>query len=152
MPSLTVFVSICCALAVAACASPPAYEASMLQAEDQARIKEALQASADAWNAGSLRGHLAIYDESVTTMTKNGPRPSVAAIEASFSATYFRDGRPKQALRMENVAIRSLSRDSSLMTGRFVLSGGGEPAQSGWFTLVWVRTASGWKVVHDHTS
>jgi ketosteroid isomerase-like protein len=111
-----------------------------------------LNASADAWNRGDLRGHLAIYDESVTAMTRNGPRRGIAPMEAAFSKSYFRDGKPRQQLRTEQVAIRSLSRDSALMTGRFVLSGGGEAEQSGWFTLVWLRTASGWKVVHDHSS
>jgi ketosteroid isomerase-like protein len=45
-----------------------------------------------------------------------------------------------------------LAADSALMTGRFVLSGGDRPEQSGWFTLVWIRTPRGWKIVHDHTS
>ncbi len=112
----------------------------------------ALKASADAWNRSDLPGHLAIYDETVTTMTKNGPRPTIAAIESSFRSTYFSGDRPKQNLRMEQVVIRSLSSDSALMTGRFVLSGGAEAEQSGWFTLIWVRTANGWRVVHDHTS
>lgn len=152
MRPLACFLSVTIAVALVACASPGVYEGSALQAEDYGRMQTALKASADAWNAGNLSGHLEIYDASVTAMTKNGPRPTVAAIEASFRSTYFRDGKPKQALRMENVAIRSLARDAALMTGRFVLSGGGEPEQSGWFTLVWVRTPAGWKVVHDHTS
>jgi len=112
----------------------------------------ALRASEDAWNRGDLKGHLAIYDDSVTAMTKSGPRPGIAPIEAAFDKTYFRDGRPKQQLRTEQVSVRMLSSESALMTGRFVLSGGGEPEQSGWFTLVWLRTASGWRVVQDHTS
>ena len=86
------------------------------------------------------------------TMTREGPRAGVAPIEESFRKTYFVGDKPKQDLRMERVAIRSLSSDSALMTGRFILAGGGLPEQSGWFTLVWVRTATGWKVVHDHTS
>jgi len=122
------------------------------RANDEAQILAALNASTDAWNRGSLQGHLAIYDPSVTAMTKQGPRRGVAPIEEAFSRSYFRDGKPKQQLRTEQVATRMLSADSALMTGRFVLSGGGEPEQSGWFTLAWIRTPSGWKVVHDHTS
>ena len=121
-------------------------------ATDEAQMLAALNASTDAWNRGSLQGHLAIYDPSVTAMTKQGPRKGVAPIEEAFSRSYFRDGKPKQQLRTEQVAIRMLSADSALMTGRFVLSGGSEPEQSGWFTLNWIRTPSGWKVVHDHTS
>lgn len=131
---------------LAACASPPAVE------EDEAQIVAALKASTEAWNRGSLAGHVALYDPSVTMMTRQGPRRGVAPIEEAFSKTYFRDGKPKQQLSMEQAAIRMLSADSALVTGRFVLSGGVEKEQSGWFTLVWIRTPSGWKVVHDHTS
>lgn len=28
----------------------------------------------------------------------------------------------------------------------------GEARQSGWFTLVWVHTGAGWKLVHDDAS
>ena len=132
-------------LFITACASPQS-------ARDESQMLAALSASTDAWNRGSLQGHLSIYDPSVTAMTKQGPRKGVAPIEEAFSRSYFRDGKPKQQLRTEQVAIRMLSADSALMTGRFVLSGGGEAEQSGWFTLNWIRTPSGWKVVHDHTS
>ena len=121
-------------------------------AADEAAIRAATAASADAWNRGDLKGHVAIYVDSVTFMTRNGPRPGVAAVEQSFATTYFRDGQPKQQLRFEQVTIRRLDANSALETGRFVLSGGGEAEQSGWFTLVWVRTATGWKAVHDHSS
>ena len=140
------------ALVLGSCASLPAYDGSTRQADDRAQMLAALQASADAWNRGDLSGHLAIYDDSVTTMTKTGPRPTIAAIESAFRANYFVGDKPRQMLHMEQVVIRRLSGDSALMTGRFVLSGGGEPELSGWFSLIWLRTATGWKVIHDHTS
>ena len=122
------------------------------QDRDQAALLAAVQASADAWNRGDLKGHVAIYDASVNVMTKNGPRPGIDAIEKSFGQTYFVNGQPRQQLRMESVAVRALSASSALMTGRFVLQGGNEPELSGWFTLVWIRTAAGWRAVHDHSS
>lgn len=140
-------------LALAACAPPPPGTADLSDwAADEAAIRAATTASADAWNRGDLKGHVAIYVDSVTFMTRNGPRPGVAAVEQSFASTYFRDGQPKQQLRFEQVTIRRLDANAALETGRFVLSGGGEPEQSGWFTLVWVRTGAGWKAVHDHSS
>jgi len=137
-------------LLVAGCAAAP--PSSGISETDRNQIQAALSASVDGWNEGSLAKHLSLYDPSVTAMTRDGPRPGVAAIEESFRRTYFAGDKPKQKLRMERVAVRPLSNDSALMTGRFVLEGGGLPEQSGWFTLVWVRTATGWKVVHDHTS
>ena len=125
---------------------------SEISEADRNQIQAALNASVNGWNEGSLAKHLSLYDPAVTMMTREGPRPGVAPIEESFRKTYFVGDQPKQNLRMERVAIRALSSDSALMTGRFILEGGGLAEQSGWFTLVWVRTAAGWKVVHDHTS
>ena len=144
--------AMACCLLLGACAGLAADPVGALDEADKAQMLAAVQASADAWNHGDLKGHLAIYDPSVTVMTKNGPRPTIEAIEKSFAKAYFVDGKPRQNLRMESVAIRALSAQSALMTGRFILSGGSEPEQSGWFTLVWVRTSAGWRAVHDHTS
>ena len=123
-----------------------------MKQSDRSEILALLQASQDAWNRGDLRGHLAIYDSSVTVMTKVGPRPTIEAIESSFATTHFADGKARQNLRTESVSVRRLSDGAALMTGRFVLFGGADPEHSGWFTLVWVRTPNGWRAVHDHTS
>jgi len=119
---------------------------------DEAQIRALSQASADAWNQGDLKGHLAIYADEMTFMTRNGPRPGVAPLEESFAKKYFKDGRPKQTLSFDSRTLRRLGPDAALETGRFSLTGGGEPEQSGWFTLVWVRTPKGWRVLHDHSS
>lgn len=140
--------------ALSACASAGARAAAVPATwdADRAEIMAKLQASSDAWNAADLRGHLALYVDTVTFMTANGPRPGVRPVEEAFSRTYWRDGRPIQRLAFEQVAVRPLGADAALQTGRFVLSGGGQPEQSGWFTLVWVRTPGGWRAVHDHSS
>jgi ketosteroid isomerase-like protein len=140
--------TLCLATALlSACATPPPAAAG-----DEAPLRAALAASAAAWNAGDLAGHLAIYDPSVTAMTRNGPRAGVAPIETAFRAAYFNGSQPKQQLDMSQVSIRFLSAGSALMTGRFALSGGGLSEQSGWFSLVWLQTPAGWRVVHDHSS
>lgn len=139
----------------AASQAPPASGATSVPATwnaDTAEIRSLTKASSDAWNRGDLKEHLAFYVDTVTFMTANGPRPGVAAVEKAFSEKYFRNGAPKQTLSFSQVTIRPLGRDAALETGRFLLSGGGEPDQSGWFTLVWMRTADGWRAVHDHSS
>lgn len=141
------------ALLLAACAGsaprgpivPERWEA------DRTEILMRLRASSDAWNQGDLDGHLAIYVDTVTFMTEEGPRPGVAGVREAFSRTYWRDGRPLQRLDFEQIAIRPLGPGAALQTGRFILSGGNRPEQSGWFTLVWVRTQDGWRAVHDHS-
>ncbi len=142
------------ALLAAACATgtPLPVQTPQSWSTDETQIRAAMQASAEAWNRGDLKGHLAIYVDTVSFMTRTGPRPGMAAVEESFTKTFFRDGKPKQNLRFEQLAVRPLGRDAALGTGRFILSGGNEPEQSGWFTLVWTRTAAGWRAVHDHSS
>lgn len=144
-------------LAAATLASGAAhtYDASISPAKwqsDETEIRQMLDASVQAFNRGDLPGHLAIYDEDVQFMTKQGPRPGIAPIEKAFRESYFHDGKPKQQLRFEQLAVRPLTSDVALATARFVLSGGEGKDQAGWFTLVWVRTPSGWKAIHDHSS
>ena len=154
MPHRRVVPGVLLAALLAAACAPPAAPAPTPRSwsADEAEIRARTQASVEGWNRGDLKAHLALYVDTVSFMTREGPRPGVAAVEAAFTRTYFRDGRPKQALRFERLAIRPLGRDAAVETGRFVLSGGGEPEQSGWFTLVWLRTADGWRAVHDHSS
>lgn len=53
----------------------------------------------------------------------------------------------------DETEIRAMVQASmELVTGKFLLSGGEEEDQSGWFTLVWVRTPAGWRAIHDHSS
>jgi ketosteroid isomerase-like protein len=119
---------------------------------DEAAIRQALADSTAAFNNGDLKGHLAIYDESVQFMTKDGPRPGIAPIEKAFNEHYFRDGKAIQQLRFEQLALRGLTDDAAIATARWALSGGGQPDQSGWFTVIFLHTPAGWRAVHDHSS
>ncbi len=119
---------------------------------DEAAIRRALADSVAAFNRGDLAGHLAIYDESVQFMTRDGPRPGIAPIEKAFRERYFRDGHAIRQLRFEQLALRRLTDDAAIAAARWALAGGGEPEQAGWFTLVFLRTPAGWRAVHDHSS
>lgn len=119
---------------------------------DESLILQAQTASVAAWNQGDLPGHLAIYDESVITMSRDGPRQGVAAIEVAFRSIYFGSEASRPALRLEQVAVRLPSTDVAVLTGRYVLTYADGAELSGWTSLVWLRTATGWRVVHDHSS
>jgi ketosteroid isomerase-like protein len=120
-------------------------------ADDTAAIVRALGASADDWNRGDLERFVAPYAAESTFMTPAGPISRTAMVRR-YREKYFAGGRPQQTLWFDELAVRPLGADHALMTGRFLLSGGGLPDQSGRFTLVWVRQADGWRILHDHTS
>ncbi len=113
-------------------------------------IIQQLMATAVEWNRGSLEGFIAPYAEESTFMTPAGPIGRAAMVER-YRQKYFAAGRPLQTLRFEEVEARGLGTDHALMTGRFVLTGGGLAEQSGRFTLVWVRSREGWRILHDHS-
>jgi ketosteroid isomerase-like protein len=110
-----------------------------------------LHATAQAWNTGDLEAFVAPYAETSTYMTAAGPIGK-AAMLARYRTRYFTGSRPDQQVRFEEVVVRPLGDGHSLMTGRYVLTGGGKPEQTGRFTLVWAKLAEGWRIVHDHSS
>jgi ketosteroid isomerase-like protein len=126
-------------------------DASQAGAPQEAELVAALQATTSMWNRGDLEGFIAPYDAATTFMTPAGPIGK-EAMRARYAARYFTGGQPDQQLRFEQLTVRALGDTHALMTGRFALTGGGKADQSGWFTLVWARTPSGWRIVHDHSS
>jgi ketosteroid isomerase-like protein len=114
-------------------------------------IAAAFEASAVAWNRGDLGGHVAMYADSAAFMTGRGPEVGRERTAEILRDAFFREGRPVQQLRFESLAVSPLGPGHALVTGRFVLTGGGEADRTGWFTTVWERGPAGWRIVHDHS-
>jgi len=115
-------------------------------------IHAMLEESAAAWNRGDLDGHLADNADSITFMTGRGPLIGKDKTAEALRRSFFRDGKPIQALRFEQVTVRPLGSRHALVVGHFILSGGGEAKKSGWFSTIWERRPEGWRVIHDHSS
>lgn len=115
------------------------------------QIRAVLDSTAEGWNRGDLAQYLAAYTESATEMLSDGPRGGVEVIEQTMRNGFWKTGRPLQQLRYEHVVVRMLGKDNALVTGQFVLTGGGRPDRTGWFTTVWTRTRQGWRMIHDHS-
>ena len=120
-------------------------------ANDAAAIRAMFDTTAAGWNRGELPVYLSAYNESSTTMGSDGLVRGVAGIEGQMRAGFWKNGRPAQVLRYEHLEIRQLGRDNALATGQYILSGGGRPDRSGWFTTIWQRTLQGWRMIHDHS-
>jgi uncharacterized protein (TIGR02246 family) len=138
------------ALALAACGR--SHRGEPAPTGPGAEITAALQQSAAAWNRGDLEGHIAPYADSASFMTANGPLRGRDLIRDALRRSYWQDGRSLQSLSFDHLDVRPLGLDYALVTGRFVLSGGGKEERSGWFSLTWTRTPAGWRILHDHSS
>ena len=142
----------CAALLLAASATASAKRGAAKKPETaEAQIRAVLNTTAEGWNQGDLSRYLSAYTDSATEMGPNGPEGGRDAIERTMLRGFWKTGRPLQQLRYEHVEVRMLGKENALVTGQFVLTGGGRPDRTGWFTTVWTRTRLGWRMIHDHS-
>jgi uncharacterized protein (TIGR02246 family) len=125
--------------------------AAQSKTDPAAQIKAELDSTAAGWNAGDLSRYLAAYVPEATEMTAEGPKGGVEVIEQTMKNGFWKTGRPLQTLRYENVVVRMLGKRNALVTGQYVLTGGGKPDRKGWFTTVWVKAGKNWRMMHDHS-
>ena len=142
-----------------ACAHAEGFEA-----RDRAAIVAVLHAQQDAWNRGDLEGFLRGYERSPDLLFTSGGkvRRDFEATRARYRARYLGASagaaRSAQApantmgtLELEVRNVRGLGRDGAIVIGRWRLSATPE-AGAGVFSLAFLRTRDGWRIVHDHTS
>lgn len=119
--------------------------------QDRETITTLMQASAQDWNSGKLDDFMRLYDTAATFMMARGP-VGLTGMRENYQKGFFNGDQPKQQLRYEDLVVRPLGADHALLTGKFVLSGNGLPEKRGIYSLVFVKRASGWKILHDHSS
>src|SRR5689334_16766493 len=118
------------------CAAP--HRAASPPRDPDAAIRAALAATAAGWNRGDLDQYLSAYTDSATSAGPDGFVTGKAAAAAVMRSGFWRSGRPTQQLGYDHLVIRPLGADHALVTGRYLLTGGGQPERTGWFTTVWV--------------
>ena len=135
-----------CAVSSAADAQEPARTA------DTQEIEQVLTEQAAAWNKGDIDGFMEGYAKlpdlrfaSGGTVTR-GWQETLARYKQ-----HYPDRAAMGALTFSELDVTVLSPDAALVFGRWRLkTGKGEP--NGLFTLLWRKTAAGWRIVADHTS
>jgi ketosteroid isomerase-like protein len=125
----------------------------LLASPDQ-QIRKVLDDQVAAWNRGDIPGFMDGYDKSEsTTFVSTAVTRGHAQVLAGYLKRY---PTPEKmgTLRFSDLEIHPLGSDYASVLGRFHLErskeAGGESA--GIFTLLFHKTAHGWKVILDHTS
>jgi len=146
-------VSVVAAVVIAAgCASQMRSISGFRNGNDADAIKAVFDTTAAGWNRGELPVYLSGYADTATAMGAGGLVRGVQGIEGQMRAGFWNTGRPLQSLSYDHLEIRPIGPDQAIATGQYILTGGGRPNRTGWFTTIWVRTARGWRMVHDHSS
>ena len=120
-------------------------------ANDEKQIIQAMNAAAEQWNKGDLDGYMALYDTSATMMLQKG-RTRVNGMRELYEKYYFENGKPRQMLGYDTYEFTALGKEYALLTGRFILKANDQMKErTGTFSLVFVHTSNGWKILHDHS-
>ena len=154
MKPMTGFRLLSIALVAAGCSSGMRSGSSSSvtpDAADVAAIRAVFDTTAFGWNHGDLSAYLYAYAPSATAMGRTGLVHGPSGIEEQMRAGFWKTGRPTQSLAYDHLEIRALGRNHALATGQYILTGGGLPDRTGWFSTIWERTPVGWRMIHDHS-
>ena len=140
---------------MAAMAMPLAHAAiAPAQVAPAAAIRQVLDDQGAAWNRGDVDAFMRAYKDSPDTTfigksVAQGYRPILERYKKTYAS---KDAMGK--LDYSDFTVRELGANYAVVTGKFHLTrtaaGGGDA--SGIFSLVWEKTAEGWKIILDHTS
>ena len=116
------------------------------------QVRAALDSQVRAWNAGDLRGFMEGYARSDQTRFQSGGDVSLGwqTVFDRYQKRYG-DRASMGVLKFNEVKVTTLAPDAALAFGRWRLERA-QDAPSGLFTVLFRRTSSGWRIVHDHTS
>ena len=141
-------------LLLGACSSPqPAPMAPA--AKDSGAILGVIRAQEAAWNRGEVDGFMSAgYLESpeLTFFSQGDVTKGYQPVLARYTKRYKSEGAEMGHLEFSGVETIALGPDAALARGRWQLGFQKKSALGGLFTLVFRRTADGWRIVHDHTS
>ena len=123
------------------------------QSPDSA-IKQVLADQVSAWNRGDIDGFMHGYKESPeTTFVGKTVQHGWQKVLERYKRNYPTK-ETMGTLDFSDVEVRMLDSVHAVATGKYHLArsaaGGGEA--SGVFSLVWEKSADGWKIILDHTS
>jgi uncharacterized protein (TIGR02246 family) len=117
-------------------------------------IRSAMKDQVSAWNRGDVRAFMDGYEDSPsTTFVGLNITKGHSQVLANYQKRYpSKDSMG--TLQFTDIEVRPLGNDYAVVIGRYHLDrskeAGGEG--KGIFTLVFHRTARGWKIILDHTS
>jgi uncharacterized protein (TIGR02246 family) len=136
-------------VAVPAAAAPAAPAPAQVPAETA--IRQAMEASAAAWNAGDLARFMAVYADDAVFVTPKGLLRGKEAIAAKYRPSFRGVGNARGALTFAFLELRGIDPRHAMLFARWTLTGP-STVESGMTTLVFERRGTVWQIIADHSS
>ncbi len=120
--------------------------------DSAAQIRTVMSAQVAAWNRGDIDGFMEGYARSGATEFVSGDRITRGwqTVRDRYRKKY-RSRETMGRLTFSEIKITPLGADAAMVVGRWRLVRQHDKPH-GIFTLLFRRNASGWRIVHDHTS
>lgn len=123
-----------------------------LKAQDTKEILAVLDNQQNAWNAGDLNKFMSGYAQSDSLLFLGKAGPTYGWQQALDN---YKKGYPDKAamgkLTFSIKKVQLLSKDTAFVLGGWHLQREKDEPQ-GYFTLIFKKFKSGWKIISDHTS
>ncbi len=136
-------------VAVPATAAPVAPAPAQVPAETA--IRQAMEASATAWNAGDLARFMAVYADDAVFVTPKGLLRGKEAIATKYRPSFRGVGNARGALTFAFLEMRRIDPRHAMLFARWTLTGP-STTESGMTTLVFERRGTAWQIIADHSS
>jgi ketosteroid isomerase-like protein len=122
--------------------------------DTQKAIESVLTKQAEAWNRGDLDEFMKGYLHSENTSYTSGGTEvwGYEALHDRYQKKYGKSPETMGKLKFSELKVFPLGAKNALVIGHWHLDPQKPPAADGTFSLVFVKTKEGWKVLHDHTS
>jgi hypothetical protein len=118
----------------------------------EGQVRAVLDEQVRAWNRGDIAGFMQGYAQSGGTRFASGDEVRLGweSVLARYHERYT-NRAAMGTLSFEDVDVMMFPHEAALVFGRWRLERAGD-SPSGLFTLLFLRTPAGWRIVHDHTS
>ena len=149
------FILMACLMSTAFAQSPRRRAAQTRSTPPETAIRGVLEKQVTAWNRADIEGFMDGYHRAPDIVFVSGDDVTRgwATVLERYQRNY--DTREKMGtLAFNDLEIKPLDANHATALGRWQLTRATEdaPFAKGRFTLIFLRTAQGWRIVHDHTS
>lgn len=103
----------------------------------------------DAWNRGDIRGFMEGYDEEVCFLSRGMTTCGREEVTAKY-LEHYPDRSTMGTLRFDGVEVVPAGGEHAWCSGQWMLLRSADTL-SGGFSLLWMRTPAGWRILRDHT-
>ncbi len=117
--------------------------------QDELSIRKVMAEQEKAWDVGDIPGFMEGYSDSVCFVSKKGINCGKASVTENYRK-HYPDRAAMGDLTFGGLEILGAGADHAWCTGTWELLRA-QDTLGGGFSLLWERTAQGWRILRDHT-